>query len=85
MPTSPPPEIPQDVDPNVARYLRRLGTWAFQEIDAKVPKNEAVAQLLLNPSDQKPPKAVYALTVKNTAPTVVQVNPVPLGKGSVGP
>ena len=85
MPTSPPPEIPSDVDPKLAGYLRRLGAWAFQEIDAKVPKNEAVAQLLLNPSDQKPPKTVYSLTVKSTAPTVVQVTQVPLGKGSVGP
>jgi hypothetical protein len=70
-----PPSVPQDV----ADYVRRLSLWAYQEIDKKISKDEGTAQVLLFPSDQKPPKAVFAVTV-NSAGTIAATS-APLGTG----
>jgi hypothetical protein len=79
MPTVAPPDVPQGLDPTAAAYLRRLATWAYQEIDKKVPKAEAVPQLLLSASDQKPPIAVHALTIN--AAGAIAATSVALGGG----
>jgi hypothetical protein len=86
MPTQRPPDVPGGLDPKVADYLRRLATWAYQEIDGKVPKAEAVPQLLLSASDQKPPKVIHALTINaagaiNATVTGVAAPSIPLGGG----
>jgi hypothetical protein len=80
MPTIAPPDVPPGLDPKAADFLRRLATWAYQEIDKKVPKAEAVPQLLLSASDQKPPTSVHALTIN--ALGSISVVSVPLGKGA---
>ena len=79
MPTQPPPDIPSKVPHEVAEYLRRLNAWAYQELDRKVPKDEAVPAILLSASDQKNPTAVFRLTV-NAAGNFVGTQ-VPLGGG----
>jgi hypothetical protein len=79
MPTTAPPDVPHGLDPKAADYLRRLATWAFQEIDKKVPKAEAVPQLLLSASDQKPPTSIHALTIN--AAGAITATSVALGGG----
>jgi hypothetical protein len=77
MPTQAPPDIPSKVPPDVADYLRRLSTWAYQEIDRKISKNEATPGVLFSASDEKPPKHIFLLTVDHAGAT--HVTPVSLG------
>jgi hypothetical protein len=79
MPTPPPPDPPASIPQPIADYLRRLSLWAYQELDGKVPKAEAVPQLLLSASDQKPPVAVHALTIN--AAGAIAATAVTLGGG----
>lgn len=79
MPTQRPPDVPPNVPQPVADYLRRLATWAYQEIDAKVPKEEAVPHLLLSPITQKPPTAIFEIVVNDAGAMATQR--VPLGGG----
>ena len=79
MPTVPPPDVPPNTPDNVADYLRRLRTWAFTELEKKIPKDEAVPQVLLSASDQRPPTKVHALTI-NAAGAIASTS-VALGTG----
>jgi hypothetical protein len=79
MPTQAPPDVPPNVPPQVADYLRRLSTWAFQEIDKKIPKNEATAHVLLIPSDVKIPAKVFKITVDSAG--AVHTAQAPLAGG----
>lgn len=72
MPTQAPPDIPSNVPPQVADYLRRLNAWAFQEIDKKLGKAEPQQQILMYPVTQKKPTIVWALVVNDTGTTAVQ-------------
>lgn len=72
MPTSRPPDVPSGVDPQVAQYLRRLATWAYQEIDAKIGKTDPVQQVLLYPITQKTPQAVFGLIVNESGVMATQ-------------
>lgn len=72
MPTQRPPDVPPGLDPQVAQYLRRLATWAYQEIDAKVPKEEAVRHILLSPITQKPPTTIFEIVVNETGSMAAQ-------------
>jgi hypothetical protein len=77
MPTQAPPDIPANVPKEVADYLRRLATWAYQEIDRKISKNEATPAVLFSASDEKIPVHVFKLTVDHTGAS--HVTAVPLG------
>jgi hypothetical protein len=79
MPTSRAPDVPPSVPQPIADYLRRLSLWAYQEIDKKISRDEGEPHVLLYPSDQKPPKAVFAVTV-NSAGTIAATS-APLGTG----
>ena len=79
MPTQRPPDVPATVPQPVADYLRRLATWAYQEIDRKIPKDEATLHVLLAPSDQKPPTTVFSITVDHTG--AMKIASVALGGG----
>jgi hypothetical protein len=79
MPTVAPPDVPPGTPFALADYLRRLRTWAYTEIDKKIPKDEAAPHLLLSPSDQKTPTATFMLTVDSAG--VTHVTSVPLGGG----
>ena len=80
MPTQAPPDIPANVPAPVADYLRRLSTWAYQELDRKISRNEATPAVLFSASDEKPPKHIFSLTVDHTGAS--HVTPVPLGGGA---
>lgn len=81
MPTQPPPDLPasSQISPLLSDYLRRLSTWAFQEINKKVTKDEATPHVIFAASDQKQPTSTFKLTVDSTG--TVGVSQVPLGKG----
>ena len=79
MPTQAPPDIPSGLDPKVADYLRRVNTWAFQEIDGKVSKTEPAPALMLSPSDQKQPNTVFRISVDSSGN--LSTTQVPLGGG----
>jgi hypothetical protein len=79
MPTTAPPDVPPNTPQPVADYLRRFGTWAYQQIDSKVPQNAGVPSILLLPSDQKTPTTVFKLTVDSSGD--LHVTKVPLGGG----
>jgi hypothetical protein len=79
MATTRPPDVPPSVPQPMADYLRRLGLWAFQEIDKKISRDEGEPHVMLYPSDQKPPKAVFSITVDSAG--TIAVNPVTLGTG----
>lgn len=85
MPTQRPPDVPPltGMSPAAAQalsdYLRRLAMWAYQEIDAKVPKAEAVPQLLLSPITEKPPVHIFGVVVNSSG--VLATQAVPLGSG----
>lgn len=79
MPTQRPPDVPSNVPQPVADYLRRLATWAYQEIDAKIPKDEATAHLILAAYDVKANPKVFRIEVTNSG--ALQANDVPLGGG----
>lgn len=79
MPTTAPPDVPPNTPQPIADYLRRFGTWAYQQIDSKIPQQSAAPFVLLTPSDQKTPTTVFKLTVDSSgALTVTQVS---LGSG----
>lgn len=85
MPTVPPPDIPSFTGMSPAAsealgaYLRRLSTWASQEIDKKVGKDEATPRIILSASDQKPPTTVFSVTVDHTG--ALAATAIPLGGG----
>lgn len=78
MPTVRPPELPGSIDPRTAEYLRRLMTWAYQELERKIPKDEATRHVLLQAYDVNPGK-VYEVRVTNAG--ALQANALPLGGG----
>jgi hypothetical protein len=85
MPTQAPPDVPtfSGMSPPASQalsdFLRRLSTWAYQEIDKKVPKDEATAHVILSSSDQKPVTTIFAITVDHTG--AITASPIPLGSG----
>ena len=79
MPTLRPPDLPSGIDPKLADYLRRLNTWAFQEIDKKIPKDEATTQLIVAAYDAKTNPRVFKIQVTNSG--LLQANDVPYGGG----
>jgi hypothetical protein len=85
MPTTQPPDLPPltGMSPAAAQtlgdYLRRLRTWAYQEVDRAIKKDEAAPQVILSASDQKNPTAIFSLTVDHTGAT--HVTQIPLGGG----
>jgi hypothetical protein len=79
MATQRPPDVPPAIPQPMADYLRRLGLWAFQEIDKKISRDEGEPHVMLFPSDQKPPKAVFAVTVDSAG--TLTTAPAPLGSG----
>lgn len=85
MPTVPPPDVPSfsgmspAASQALANYLRRLATWAGQEIDKKIGKTDPVQQIMLYPATQKTPQAVFAIIVNETG--VIATQRVPFGGG----
>lgn len=85
MPTVPPPDVPAftGMSPAAAQalgdYLRRLATWAGQEIDKKIGKAEPVPQVMLYPATQKTPQAVFGIVVNDSG--VIATQRVPFGGG----
>jgi acyl-homoserine lactone acylase PvdQ len=83
MPTQAPPDVP--LFPNMspaasqalADYLRRLSTWAYQEINRKIAKDEATAHLILAAYDVKQNPNIFQIEV--TSSGTLQANPVALG------
>lgn len=82
MPTVPPPDLPHvpGLPAQLIDYLRKSNRWAFEELEKKVPKNEAVVWIMLSASDQKNPTAVFKLQVDHTG--AVHVTQMPLGGGA---
>lgn len=85
MPTVPPPDVPNlsGMSPAASQalgdYLRRLATWAGQEIDKKIGKTEPVQQVMLYPVNQKTPTVVWSIVVNDAG--VMATQRVPLGGG----
>lgn len=79
MPTRPPPEIPSTIDQQTAQYLRSLSLWAYQQIDSKIPKDEATPNLILAAYDTKLNPHVFRIQVTNSG--TLQANPVVFGEG----
>jgi hypothetical protein len=79
MPTRPPPDVPSTIEQPVADYLRRLSLWAFQEIDKKIPKDEATPGLVLVAYDVNVNPKVFKVQVTNAG--ALQANAVPYGGG----
>jgi hypothetical protein len=78
-----PPNMPTGLDPRLdpklVDYLRRFSFWAYNELNAKISINEAVPQLMLSASDEKPPVHVFVVTVDSSG--AMSIHPVPLGGG----
>ena len=81
MPSTQAPDVPSlpSMPQALIDYLRRLRTWAYQEIDDKIARTEAVPFVLLSASDEKNPTTVFKLSVDSSG--AIQVTQVPLGRG----
>jgi hypothetical protein len=67
------------VSPQLVDYLRRHRTWAMQEIEKAIKKEEATAHLLLAAYDVKANPKIFRIEVTNAG--ALQANNAPLGGG----
>ena len=81
MATVPPPPIPQltGLPKPLQEYLQRFSAWAYHEVDRRIDKEEAVPGVLILPTDVKPPRAVFRMSVDHTG--TVTTTQIPLGTG----